>query len=137
MRPYTYVGDHCHIGISEVKNSIILSHSNVPHFNYIGDSIICEYVNLGAGTKVANLRFDDKSVFVSIKGKRIDSKRRKLGTIIGPNVKTGINVSIMTGKIIGENSIIGAHTLVTEDIPPNTIYYYSLKEGIKVRKKQD
>lgn len=131
IRPYTSVGDNCHIGISEVKSSIIFSKSNVPHFNYVGDSIICENVNLGAGSKTSNLRFDNKSVFVTIKGERIDSSRRKLGSIIGPNVQTGINTSIMCGKKIGENSVIGAHTLVVEDVPPNTLYYQDPHEGIK------
>ena len=130
IRPYTFIANDCYIGMSEIKNSIILSNAAVPHFNYIGDTIICENVNLGAGTKVANLRLDEKSVKVSIKGQLVDSRRRKLGTIIGPNVKTGINVSIMTGKIISENSRIGAHTIVSEDIPPNTLYYHDPNKGI-------
>ncbi|GAI79058.1 unnamed protein product [marine sediment metagenome] len=131
IRPYTSVGDNCHIGISEVKNSLIFSKSNVPHFNYVGDSIICENVNLGAGSKTSNLRFDNKNVKVNIEGKLIDSGRRKLGAFIGPNVQTGINASIMCGKKIGENSIIGAHTLVVEDVSPNTLYYHDPFEGIK------
>ena len=131
IRPYTSVGNNCHIGISEVKNSLIFSKSNVPHFNYVGDSIICENVNLGAGSKTSNLRFDNKSVNVRIEGKLINSGRRKLGAFIGPNVQTGINASIMCGKKIGENSVIGAHTLVVEDVSPNTLYYHDPFEGIK------
>ncbi len=130
IRPNTTIGNNCHIGISEVKNSIILSDTNIPHFNYIGDSIICENVNLGAGTKVANLRLDEKNVKMNIEGRLIDSGTRKLGMIIGPNVKTGINVSIMTGKKIGANSRIGAQTLVIEDVPPNTLYYQDPNKGI-------
>jgi len=64
----------------------------------------------------------------------IDTQRTKLGAIIGPNVKTGINVSIMTGKIINENSRIGAHTMVLEDVPPGTLYYQDPNKGI-IRKK--
>jgi len=134
IRPNTSIENNCHIGISEVKSSIIYSDSNVPHFNYIGDSIICENVNLGAGTNVATLRLDDSNIRVNIKGKLVDSQLRKLGTIIGPNVKTGINVSIMTGKIINENSRIGAHTMVMEDVPPNTLYYQDPSKGI-IKKK--
>ncbi|TFG15768.1 MAG: glucose-1-phosphate thymidylyltransferase [Promethearchaeota archaeon] len=130
IRPNTSIEDYCHIGSSEVKNSIILSNSKVPHFNYVGDSIICENVNLGAGTNIANLRFDAGNINVKVKEKIIDSQRNKLGTIIGGNVKTGINVSIMPGKIIGENSIIGAHTLVSEDVAPNTLCYQDLKKGV-------
>ncbi|TXT58075.1 MAG: Bifunctional protein GlmU [Promethearchaeota archaeon] len=131
IRPNSVIKDHCHIGMSEVKNSIILSDTAVPHFNYIGDSIICENVNLGAGTKVANLRLDEKNIEVSIKGDRVSSGRRKLGTIIGANVKTGINVSIMCGKKIGESARIGAHTIVLEDVDPNTLYYHDPLNNIK------
>lgn len=123
IRPYTSIGDNCHIGMSETKNSLIFSNTAVPHFNYIGDSIVCENVNLGAGAKLSNLRFDNSNIKMDINGKLIDSGRRKLGAIIGPNSQTGINASIMCGKIIGENSVIGAHTLVNEDVPPNTLYY--------------
>jgi bifunctional UDP-N-acetylglucosamine pyrophosphorylase/glucosamine-1-phosphate N-acetyltransferase len=131
IRPYTSIENSCHIGMSEVKNSLILSNTSVPHFNYIGDSILCENINLGAGTKISNLRFDNQSVKMKIKEKCIDSGRRKLGSIIGPNSQTGINTSIMCGKKIGENSIIGAHTLVLEDIPPNTLYYQDSNGNIK------
>lgn len=130
LRPYSSISNSCHIGISEIKNSIIYSNSAIPHFNYIGDSIICEYVNLGAGTKTSNLRFDNKSVKMNIKGNIIDSKRRKLGCIIGPYSQTGINASIMCGKIIHENSIIGAQTLINEDIPPNTLVYQDQEGNI-------
>jgi len=129
IRPYTYIGNNCHIGKSEVKNSLIFSNSSIPHFNYVGDSIICENVNLGAGTKISNLRFDNKSISMIIKEESIDSGRRKLGAIIGPNSQTGINSSIMCGIKIGRDSIIGAHTVVNEDIPPNTVYYQG-EDGI-------
>ena len=129
IRPFTSIGDDCHIGMSEIKNSLIFSNTSIPHFNYIGDSIICENVNLGAGTKISNLRFDNNSIKMKINEKLIDSGRRKLGAIIGPNSQTGINSSIMCGKKIGEGSVIGAHTMVNEDIPANTLYYQD-KNGI-------
>ncbi len=135
IRPYTYIGNNCHVGMSEVKNSLIFSNTSIPHFNYIGDSIICENVNLGAGTKISNLRFDNKSISMIIKEKSINSGRRKLGAIIGPNTETGINSSIMCGKKIGRDSIIGAHTLVNEDIPSNTLYYQDENGIIKKSRK--
>ncbi len=130
IRPGCSIQDNCIIGSSEVKNSIILSNSNFSHFNYIGDSIICDHVNLGGGTKVANVKFDESSVKVLIKGKRTNSNRKKLGAIIGPNVKVGINSSIMCGKKIDENCIIGPNTLVNEDIPKGTLFYQDPKKGI-------
>lgn len=123
LRPYTSIENDCHIGMSEIKNSLIFSNSAIPHFNYVGDSIICSNVNLGAGTKLSNLRFDRSTIKMKIKDKIIDSGRKKLGAVIGPNSQTGINASIMCGKKIGENSIIGAHTIVNEDVAPNTLYY--------------
>ncbi|MFW9998726.1 MAG: bifunctional sugar-1-phosphate nucleotidylyltransferase/acetyltransferase [Candidatus Hodarchaeota archaeon] len=121
--PYTFIANDCHISISEIENSIILSNTLIPDINYIGDTIICENVNLGSGTNVKNLRFDEENVKVTIKGQLVDSRRKKLGAIIGSNVEIGTNVIILPGKIIGENSRIGPDTLVREDIPPNTFYY--------------
>ncbi len=122
LRPYTVILDGAHIGFSvEVKESIVMENTHAAHLSYIGDSIIAENVNLGAGTKIANLRLDDKTVKVTINNKRIDSERRKLGAIIGGHVKTGINVSIMPGVKIGSYSIIYPGITVYRDVPPKTI----------------
>ena len=134
IRPFTSIGNYCHIGMSEIKNSLIFSNTSIPHFNYIGDSIICENVNLGAGTKISNLRFDNNNIEMKINEKLINSGRRKLGAIIGPNSQTGINSSVMCGKKIGEGSVIGAHTMVNEDIPANTLYYQD-KNGITKKRR--
>ncbi|MFW9969984.1 MAG: bifunctional sugar-1-phosphate nucleotidylyltransferase/acetyltransferase [Candidatus Odinarchaeota archaeon] len=131
IRPYTSIENNCHIGMSEVKNSIILSNTSVPHFNYVGDSILCENINLGAGTKISNLRFDNKTIKMNINQKMVDSGRRKLGAVIGPYSQTGINASIMCGKKIGENTIIGAHTLINEDVPSNSLYYQDSNGKLK------
>jgi bifunctional UDP-N-acetylglucosamine pyrophosphorylase/glucosamine-1-phosphate N-acetyltransferase len=111
------IGDKCVVGeFAIVKRSVVMSHSHVPHLNYVPDSVVAEGCNLGAGTKIANLRFDDVPVKMSIKGERIDSGRRKLGAIIGYNVKTGINVSIYPGVKISSGTWIEAETLVRKDI---------------------
>ncbi|ACJ15844.1 sugar-phosphate nucleotydyltransferase [Thermococcus onnurineus NA1] len=122
IRPYTSIGDNCHIGNAvEVKNSIIMDHSNAPHLNYVGDSIIGENTNLGAGTITANLRHDKGNIKVEIKGKLEDSGRRKLGAIIGHNVKVGINVTIYPGRKIGSNSFVGPGVVVDKNIPSNSL----------------
>ncbi|WP_297506719.1 bifunctional sugar-1-phosphate nucleotidylyltransferase/acetyltransferase [Thermococcus sp.] len=122
IRPYTSIGDNCHIGNAvEVKNSIIMDNSNAPHLNYVGDSIIGENTNLGAGTITANLRHDKGNVKVEIKGKLEDSGRYKLGAIIGHNVKIGINVSIYPGRKIGSGSFVGPAVVVDKNIPPNSL----------------
>ena len=104
IRPSTTIGDNCHIGAAvEVKNSIIMSGSKIPHLNYVGDSILGENCNLGAGTKIANLKLDRKNVIVA----GIDTGRHKLGAILGDAVQTGINASINVGTLIGNRAIIG------------------------------
>lgn len=111
------IGDNCLVGeFSIVRRSVVMSTSHVPHLNYVPDSAIADGCNLGAGTKIANLRFDEQNVKMSVASERIDSGRRKLGTIIGYNVKTGINVSIYPGVKIGSGRWIEAETLVRRDI---------------------
>lgn len=117
IRPATAIGDDCHIGASvEVKNSIIMKGTKVPHHNYVGDSVIGERCNFGAGTKVANLRLDKNTIIVD----GIDTKRRKLGAIIGDEVQTGINSSINIGTVIGNNSFIGPGALAHGIIAPHS-----------------
>ncbi len=124
IRPSTFVGKHCRIGNAvEIKNSIILDHTNVGHLSYVGDSYIGKNCNFGAGTKVANLRLDSGMVNMIVKNKKMSTGRKKLGIFMGNNVKTGINVSLMPGIKLGPNSAVGAHALIMEDVPPNTLVY--------------
>lgn len=117
IRPATVIGNDCHVGAAcEVKNSIIMDLSKVPHLNYVGDSVIGKDCNFGAGTKIANLRLDKKNVVVG----GVDTKRRKLGAIIGDNVQTGINACINVGSMIGNNTFIGPGALASGVIAPDT-----------------
>jgi bifunctional UDP-N-acetylglucosamine pyrophosphorylase/glucosamine-1-phosphate N-acetyltransferase len=117
IRPSTVIGSKVKIGHAvEVKNSIIMNGTHIGHLSYVGDSIIGENSNLGAGTIIANLRFDEKNIKVSIEGKIIDSKRRKLGAIIADKVRTGINSMINAGTVIGEQAIIGPGVFVRGEI---------------------
>lgn len=117
IRPATSIGDFCHIGAAvELKNSIIMKGTKIPHHNYVGDSVIGEQCNLGAGTKIANLRLDKKNI--SIAG--VDTGRRKLGAIIGDHVETGINTSINVGCVIGNNTFIGPGAVASGVISPNS-----------------
>jgi len=121
IRPFTSIGDNCHIGNAcEIKNSIIMNNSNVPHQSYVGDSVIGENCNLGSGTKVANLRLDKKNISAIINGKKIDTKRRKLGVIMGDNIQTGINSTMDVGTILGHNVFIGPGGNAKGNIEPNS-----------------
>ena len=101
LRGNTSIGNGCHIGQAvEIKNSVIMDNAKVPHLSYIGDSVIGENSNLGAGTITANLKHDNKNVRSVVKGKIVDTGRRKFGTIIADDVHTGINTTIYPGRKI-------------------------------------
>ncbi len=124
IRPFTSIGDKCRVGNAcEIKNSIIMRNTRIPHLSYVGDSIIGENVNFGAGTIIANLRLDEKPIYVTVKGQRVNSERKKLGALVGDNVRTGIGVTIMPGVTIGPDSAIGANLTVDSDVPRNTFVY--------------
>jgi bifunctional UDP-N-acetylglucosamine pyrophosphorylase/glucosamine-1-phosphate N-acetyltransferase len=97
-----------------------MDRTNVPHNNYVGDSILGQECNLGAGTKVANLRLDGKNIIAILKGRPIDTGLRKLGVIMGDEVKTGINSSIDPGTIMGQNSYLGPNALACGSIAPRS-----------------
>jgi bifunctional UDP-N-acetylglucosamine pyrophosphorylase/glucosamine-1-phosphate N-acetyltransferase len=121
IRSYTSIGKEARVGNAcEIKNSIIMDKTHIGHLSYVGDSLIGENCNLGAGTTIANYRFDGKPIEMNVKDKSRDTGRRKLGIVMGDNVKTGINVSFMPGIKIGPNSWIGPNVLVTRDIPANS-----------------
>jgi len=118
LRAHTVIMDGCKVGNAvELKNCIVMPKTNVGHLSYVGDSIIGEGCNFGAGTKVANLRFDDGEVSIEVNQRMVRSGRRKFGCIMGDGVKTGINVSIMPGRSIYPGAFVDAASVVR-----NTIY---------------
>lgn len=122
IRPCTSIGDKVRIGNAvEVKNSIIMDYTHIGHLSYAGDSVIGSHCNLGAGTTIANLRLDEKPIKMKVGGKVVSSGRRKLGTIIADNVKTGVNCTINVGVKIGPDSAVGPGAVVYKDVPPNTM----------------
>ncbi|MEM2735558.1 MAG: hypothetical protein QXV45_04680 [Candidatus Bathyarchaeia archaeon] len=102
----------------EIKNSVIQRGTKIPHLSYLGDSIVGEDCNFGAGTIVANLRLDSRTIRMKIKDKIVDTGLRKLGAVIGDGVKTGINVSIMPGVKIGGGALIGPGCVIYDDVEP-------------------
>ena len=122
IRPYTSLGRNVRVGsFCEVKNSIVMDGSRISHLCYVGDSIIGENCNLGAGTLLANLRLDEQPVKVEIKGVKVSSGLRKFGAVLGDGVKTAVNVSIMPGVKVGPRSLIGPVLTVSRDIPADTL----------------
>lgn len=131
---------------SEAKNALFLPNAHAPHFNYIGDSILGQKVNLGAGTKLSNLGVlseKDKltgkrpSIKLFIKGQEFDTGLAKFGAILGDGAQTGCNSVLNPGCVIGQNSLVYANASLRKGYyPPNSIV--KLRQTIEiVERKRD
>ena len=111
VRGYCLTGKRCVIGhATEVKHSIFLNDAKAGHFAYLGDSILGNDANLGAGTKFANLRFLPGNVQVRTDKGLLDTGLRKLGAILGDRVQTGCNSVTNPGTLIGPEGILMPNT---------------------------
>ena len=105
LRGNTVIGDNCHIGQAvEVKNSVIGFKTAVGHLSYVGDSVLGDRVNFGAGTIIGNLRHDGKNHRSLVDGTLVDTGRRKFGAIVGDDVHTGIHTAIYPGRKLAPGS---------------------------------
>jgi len=116
IRGATSLGPGVRVGHGvEVKNSVVMAGSAIPHLTYLGDSVLGRNVNLGAGTTVANLRHDDETVQLTVKGDRVDTGRRKFGVVCGDEVKTGVNCSLNPGVTLGTGVTVEPGETVRRD----------------------
>jgi NDP-sugar pyrophosphorylase family protein len=124
LRGNILTGDNCLLGHdTEVKGSIFLNGAKAAHFNYVGDSILGNEVNLGAGTKLANLRVISGSVKITDESGNVkDTGLRKLGAILGDFVETGCNSVCSPGTIVAPRSIIYPNATARGFIPANSIF---------------
>ncbi len=119
VRPGTVILSGSRVGFSvEVKASVVMEGVHASHLSYIGDSVVCEHANLGAGTVLANLRLDGGEIRMRVKGVKVSTGRRKLGALVGGHVKTGVNVSVNPGVKIGAYSRIFPGVVLYDDVPP-------------------
>ena len=123
LRGPAIVGAKTVIGNStEIKNVILFDNVQVPHFNYVGDSILGYKSHFGAGVITSNVKSDSSLVSVSCGDTRIDTGLKKFGAILGDNVEIGCNAVLNPGTVIGQNATIYPLSMVRGFIPANTIY---------------
>lgn len=129
IRPGAYIrggviiGNNCVIGNStEIKNSILFDNVQVPHFNYVGDSILGYKAHLGAGVILSNVRLDKKDIMIKIDDRLINSKMRKLGSIIGDEVEIGCNSVVCPGTLIEKKVKILPLNLVKGKLKEGSVY---------------
>lgn len=123
-------GKKCVIGhTTEVKNSIFFDGAQAAHFAYVGDSILGNQVNLGAGVKLANLKFDHKNVIVN----GFDTGLRKFGAIVGDGVQIGCNAVTNPGTLIGKETYCAATLNFGGVIPPFSLIKSAYKPIVAQR----
>lgn len=106
---------------SEVKNSILFDEAKIPHFNYIGDSILGHKAHFGAGSLTSNVKSDESIVKVTLNGNKYDTNMKKIGSVVGDNVEIGCNAVLTPGVVIGRNSTVYPLTMVRGEIGSNKI----------------
>lgn len=117
MIRHSHIGENCVTGFNTDITRSYIGDNCWFHSNYIGDSVLEGDISMGSGTVCANLRLDRGEIASVVGDNRINTRRRKLGALIGKNVRIGVNTSIMPGVKIGSDSMIGAGLVVNRDIP--------------------
>ena len=119
IRGNVIIGENCVVGNStEIKNSILLNHVQVPHYNYVGDSILGNYAHLGAGVVLSNLKSSKDRVFI---GREVATSLRKVGAFLGDHSEVGCNSVLNPGTVVGRNSVIYPVSCIMGVIPENSI----------------
>lgn len=120
LRENVIVGDQCVIGNScELKNVLLFNGCQVPHFNYVGDSILGHGAHLGAGVKISNIKMLPGNVTVEKDGVPTDTGLRKFGALIGDHAQVGCNAVLNPGSIVGPRAVIYPNTLWRGVLPAN------------------
>lgn len=123
IRGNAIVGNNCVVGNStELKNVILFNNVQVPHYNYVGDSILGYKSHMGAGSITSNVKSDKKLVVVKDGDKKIETGLKKFGCMIGDNVEVGCGSVLNPGSVIGRNSNIYPLSSVRGVIASNSIY---------------
>ncbi len=123
IRGNAIVGEGVVVGNStELKNVILFNKVQVPHYNYIGDSILGYKAHMGAGAVTSNVKSDKQLVVIKNGEEKIETNRKKVGAMLGDNVEVGCNSVLNPGTVVGKNSNIYPLSCVRGVIPKNSIY---------------
>ena len=132
VRGSALVGNKCVVGNStELKNVILFDNVQVPHYNYVGDSILGYKSHMGAGSITSNVKSDKKLVVIKNEGELLETGRKKVGAMLGDGVEVGCNSVLNPGTVIGRNSNVYPVSCVRGVIPENSIYKEARKIVLK------
>ena len=123
IRGNAVVGKNTVVGNStELKNVILFNNVQVPHYNYVGDSILGFKSHMGAGSITSNVKSDKTLVTINVEGKKIETGLKKMGAILGDNVEVGCNSVLNPGTIIGKETNIYPLSMVRGYVKEKSIY---------------
>lgn len=123
IRGSVLVGENCVVGNSvEVKNAILFDGVQIPHFNYVGDSILGHKAHLGAGAVTSNVKSDRTLVTVRNEEASMETGLKKFGAMVGDFVEVGCNAVLNPGTVVGRNSVIYPNSCVRGVVPENSIW---------------
>lgn len=123
IRGNAIVGKNCVVGNScELKNAVIFDNVQVPHYNYVGDSVLGTHSHMGAGSITSNVKSDKTPVCVNIDGEKLETGLKKMGAVLGDYVEVGCNSVLNPGTVIGRNTNIYPLSMVRGYVPCNSIY---------------
>ena len=133
IRGSALVGANCVVGNSvELKNVIIFDHVQVPHYNYVGDSILGYYAHMGAGSITSNVKSDKKLIVLHEDGNELETGLKKFGAMVGDYTEVGCNAVLNPGTILGRNCIVYPTSCVRGVISENSIWK---NDGIVIKRK--
>jgi len=136
LRENVIVGDEVVVGhTTEIKNSLLFDEAEVPHFAYIGDSVLGWKAHLGAGVKISNVKVNRTLVTVSIEGQHYETGLRKFGAILGDQVEIGCNAVLNPGTLVGKRTLGYANISLHGYYPPDSIIKLRQSHEIIERKK--
>ena len=122
IRENVIIGDGCVVGnSSELKNSLLFNGAQVPHYNYIGDSILGHKAHLGAGVKISNFKLFPGNILVELDGAPFDTGLRKFGALLGDGAEAGCNAVLNPGSILGRGAVIYPNVFWRGILPANMI----------------
>lgn len=123
IRGSALVGNDCVVGNSvELKNVIIFDNVQVPHYNYVGDSILGYHSHMGAGSITSNVKSDKTKVVIKSENESMETGLKKVGAFLGDYAEIGCNSVLNPGTVIGRNSNVYPLSMVRGVVPPNSIY---------------
>ena len=123
IRGNAIIGDGAVIGNStEIKNAIVFDGAQLPHYNYVGDSIIGYKAHMGAGAIASNLRLDKKEITLKSEDENMDSGLRKIGVFLGDRAEVGCGSVLCPGSIIGRDALVYPLSMVRGTVPEKSIF---------------